>query len=265
MDEFEKLCCSFPLRTSLEIEKALAFTWFHLKSREEQEISLREIRDYFIRAKLHAPNITRLKLAIIGHRDFTKRGKDKFGLVRFVVEEFDQQYGTIFSSQDACESTILESVNLKASPCLDEAAIENAYKMATLYTICHCYENSARQLIQGVLEKKIGSNWWAVAASGPMKTKLKDRREREAKNKWLTPRGNNPLFYMDWGDLLNLIRKYEPDFLPLVKNIKFVELRFEEMELIRNIIAHNGVVSDEDDIQRFKIAFNDWCRQITSE
>ena len=42
-------------------------------------------------------------------------------------------------------------------------------------------------------------------------------------------------------------RQFETEFLPHIKDLKFVELRLEEMERIRNIIAHNyfGIDAEE--------------------
>ncbi len=128
----------------------------------------------------------------------------------------------------------------------------------------HCYENSARTLVEQVLQKKLGDNWWEIAANAAQKGKVKARKEAEGKHCWLTPRGNKPLYYIDWGDLLSLIRKYEEDFLPYIKDIKFVELRFEELERVRNITAHNGFLPNNEDFQRVILPFKDWCRQTTS-
>ena len=48
------------------------------------------------------------------------------------------------------------------------------------------------------------------------------------------------------------------------KDIKFVELRFEELERVRNITAHNGFLPNSEDFQRVILSFKDWCRQTTN-
>lgn len=60
---------------------------------------------------------------------------------------------------------------------------------------------------------------------------------------------------------MTLIRSKEQLFLPYI-SVKFVESRFEDLEKVRNIVAHNGVVPSEDDFQRVNIAFRDWCRKV---
>jgi len=95
-----------------------------------------------------------------------------------------------------------------------------------------------------------------------MLTKLKERKSREAKNRWLSSRGADELNYMDWSDLVTLIRKYHNHFEELIPNIKFIELRLEELENLRNAIAHSGVLPDEE-IPRVELALKDWCKQVS--
>jgi hypothetical protein len=136
--------------------------------------------------------------------------------------------------------------------------------MAGLYIILHCLENSVRKFIIDILEKKIGSNWWDKAKNAELEKKIKERKEKEAKNKWLSPRGSlSPLYYLDWGDLVKIIRKFETDFKSFFDEMKFVELRLEELEKVRNIIAHNGVLPSNDDFDRVVLHFKDWCKQVT--
>ena len=134
--------------------------------------------------------------------------------------------------------------------------------MAELYIILHCLENSVRNFICDVLTRKIGANWWENAKNAELAKKFKERKEKEMKNKWLSPRGKaSPLFYLDWGDLVKIIRKFEFDFTPFIDEVKFVELRLDELEKIRNIIAHSGVIPSNDDFDRVILHFKDWCKQ----
>jgi hypothetical protein len=70
------------------------------------------------------------------------------------------------------------------------------------------------------------------------------------------------MFYVDWGDLLTLIRKYEAEFKQLIPDYTFVASRFEEMERLRNIVAHNGTLPSDDDFQHVIISFKQWCKQL---
>ena len=98
-----------------------------------------------------------------------------------------------------------------------------------------------------------------------MKNLVKGRKEKEKKERWLSPRGEtSPLYYLEWGDLVKLIRKEQNLFLPRVSSLRFVENRFEELESLRNIVAHNGVLPSDDDFQRVVLSFRDWCKQLGS-
>jgi hypothetical protein len=109
----------------------------------------------------------------------------------------------------------------------------------------------------------MGDDWWDKVSNSEMKKSLKALKEKEEKNKWISPRGSSsPLYYIQWKDLATLIRKNESLFLPYIGNINFIENRFVQIEDLRHIIAHNGVLPSEDDFQRIIISFRDWCRQI---
>ena len=148
------------------------------------------------------------------------------------------------------------------TPLLSERDISDAYRMSELYIILHCYENSVRRLIEEVLSTELGEDWWEKAASASMKNFVEGRKQTEQRKRWLSPRGGTPLYYLEWGDLVKLIRKYENLFLPRIGSLRFVEGRFEELEALRNIVAHNGVLPSDDDFQRVIISFRDWCHQI---
>lgn len=240
-------------------QQAEAIIWFHLRRTGEKEITLADINSYFVEASLPKINVTRAKASFSRSKNVCKgRKPDYYRLTRQAIIAFDKEYGFLFGNQG-----IRDLVTFQQTPNLTDVEVQHARKMAELYAVLHCYENSVRKMITSVLQKELGDNWWELATNKAQQEKLKSRKETEAKNKWLTPRGSNPLYYLDWGDLLSIIRKYEPIFLPYVKDIKFVELRFEELERIRNITAHNGYLPNEEDFQRVILSFNDWCRQIT--
>lgn len=256
---FNSFCKEATIEKKTKIQQAEAFMWFHLMKTGQMDITISEVNEYFIRASLPKLNSTRIREEFIKSKRVCKGSQpNTFRLVRSAIEEYNLAYSHIFEE----EVKVVDKAGINNSPYLNEADFLEAYKMAELYLILYCYENSVRRVIETVLINKLGENWWNIASNNPLRNKVNSRKEVESKNKFLTPRGNSPLFYIDWGDLLSLIRKYENEFLPLIKDIKFVELRFEEMERIRNIIAHNGFLTSEDDYQRIVLSFRDWCKQL---
>lgn len=157
----------------------------------------------------------------------------------------------------------LDLAQVEQTPFLSSSDISNARKMSELYTILHCYENSVRCLIEKVLAGEYGEDWWEQVASDTMKGSVENRKKTEQKKRWLSPRGQtSPLYYLEWGDLVKLIRKEESLFLPYIGSLRFVENRFEELESLRHIVAHNGTLPSDEDFQRVTIWFGDWCRQV---
>lgn len=159
----------------------------------------------------------------------------------------------------------LDLVEVERTPFLSGGEISNARKMSELYVILHCYENSVRRLVENVFVDKYGENWWERVTNTQMNKLVEGRQQKEKGERWLLPRGGTSLlYYLEWGDLTKLIRKEVNLFLPYIGTLRFVENRFEELESLRNIVAHNGVLPSDEDFQRVKIWFGDWCRQLAN-
>lgn len=260
MDIFNEFCNIAKVSEQPKLNVAVSFMWFHFFTTNQHDVSIKEINQYFIDANLSAYNSTYLK------RDLTKsskttRGsaKDTYKLSRKSLEELNASFLPHLDKEIA----ITEKANIAITPYLAPSDIEAAREMAGLYVILHCLENSVRNFIADVLTKKFGSNWWDKAKNSDFERKLNERKAKEAKNKWLSPRGKtSPLYYIDWGDLVKIIRKFESDFNPHIDELKFVELRLEELEKIRNIIAHNGVIPAKDDFDIVILHFKHWCKQL---
>ena len=211
MHRFEQFCKAINLAEHTKGEQAVAFLWFHCRTNGITEATIADVERLFDRARLPAPNTTRLKNDFRASDDVHKGSKEGlYRITRTADESFEKNFGHSFETN--LTQTVTERAELRLAPLIEDGDRENAKKMAELYVILHCYENSARRLVEKVLKKKLGATWWDQAANVPMKTKVQDRQTKEQKNRWIPPRGSSPLFYLDWGELLTLIRKYEADF-----------------------------------------------------
>lgn len=178
-------------------------------------------------------------------------------LLRQIRSKFEQEIVDSGYAPDLAQVT--------QTPFLSPNDISDAHKMSELYVVLHCYENSVRRLIEKVFVDEYGEDWWNQVASNSMKRFVEGRKETEKKKRWLSPRGTtSPLYYLEWGDLVKLIRKKQNLFLSQIGSLRFVENRFEDLESLRNIVAHNGILPSGDDFQRVIISFRDWCRQVGS-
>lgn len=79
--------------------------------------------------------------------------------------------------------------------------------MAESYVYLYCVENSIRIFIDKVLRDKFGAKYFRqINTNRSIKDKVKSRKEQENRNQWLPARGHIDIFYLDFGDLGNIIR-----------------------------------------------------------
>ncbi|SKH44619.1 Uncharacterised protein [Mycobacteroides abscessus subsp. massiliense] len=124
-----------------------------------------------------------------------------------------------------------------------------------------CFENSARELIAQRLSETHGTAWWDECTNSTLQKKVKERQEKEGKNRWHMKRGAGEIYYTDFGDLASLIRNNWDDFDDLFPHPEWVISRFSELELSRNIVAHNNSL-EKNEMDRIKLYLRDWIRQV---
>lgn len=251
----------FPFAETRKVDQAVGFVWLHDRLSGGQPTSYSDIEGYFADAGLPRPTRSRLVKELKKHRGVHRgNANNTFAIGREKGESLDKEFGDIFAEG---AEPIEELAGLGDTPYLNPGDLQGAHRMAELYLVLHCYENSARRFVESVLSDALGNGWWAKAANAPMKRKYDERKAKEEREKWISPRGGaSPLYYLDWGELLAFVRKYPAEFKAHVPDLHFVELRFAELERVRNIVAHHGLLPSEDDFQRVLLSFRDWCRQI---
>lgn len=262
IDEFCSICGISEQKKKIDVVALLI--WFHQRNTNSNSISITQINKYLVEVHLPEYNKTRLTNDLKTDKRFTKGDQGVgYKLNRSTLDSINQKYGYLFDA----ELEIKERISLSAVPLLNQEDIDNAHSMAQVYLIIHCFENSVRKVIVNVLNSHYGAQWWDRIKHASLESKVQERVNKEKKQKWISQRGadNSPLYYLDWGDLIKIIRKEENLFIPLIADLKFVELRFEELERVRNIIAHNGYIPDKNDIDRLILYFQDWIKQIAHD
>jgi Arc/MetJ family transcription regulator len=144
---------------------------------------------------------------------------------------------------------------------LDDDLVAEAKRMAAVYTAVAAFENSARDLVRDTLIAEFGENWWAEGVGDKVRSRAEGRRDDEQKNRWHTPRGDDPLNYAELGDLVSTMRKNEALFEPYIPSIEWVQSLFDVVERSRNVIMHSGVLS-KPDIERLGVNIRDWVKQV---
>ena len=146
-------------------------------------------------------------------------------------------------------------------PLLPDSLINDAKQMAKIYPILFLFENSVRNLIKLILEKKYSAIWWNSRAPIKVREDVEKRLLMESKQRWHGKRGMHKIYYTNIGDLNRIISKNWPDFKEIFPSLDWIKIRIEEIEISRNVVAHNNSLSS-DDVKRVKLYYNDWLRQV---
>ncbi len=150
------------------------------------------------------------------------------------------------------------------NPGLPGQILQDARKMLGIYPYLYLFENSVRYFIIERMKEKYGEDWWKQRVGNPIQSKAEDRLEKEGRNRWHRKRGQHPIFYVDIDDLRSIIVSNERDFRDkfpgLKRPLEWVQQRIEEIEISRNVVAHNNPLA-ENDITRLKVYFRDWVEQ----
>lgn len=146
-------------------------------------------------------------------------------------------------------------------PFLSNKILREAIEMKEVYPIIYIFENSVRNVISLVLDKKYGENWWDTKVRPKMQDRVKGRIDKEAANRWHGRRGTAPIFYTDINDLLSIIMNNWADFASLFPDQDWIKSRIKEIEMSRNIVAHNNPLARRD-IKRISLYFEDWADQL---
>ena len=152
-------------------------------------------------------------------------------------------------------------------PMLENSTIQEASNMANVYALVYLMENSIRNLIISVLEKKYGKDWWnsGLGNSGKIKkikTDVSQRMQDENKRKWHQKRGAHQIFYTDFNDLGTIIFSKKSDFFsePLGDDVFILGL-FNEINPSRNVLCHMNPL-ENDSIADIRLKYSKWLKIV---
>lgn len=157
----------------------------------------------------------------------------------------------------AIDQALARSVALEI---LDEDFVARARRMATAYTAIAAFENSVRDFVSKRLLEYKGERWWEDCVSEKIRHKAESRRDEEAKIRWHTPRGDQPLNYTEFGDLISIISQNWEQFEPHLRSQDWVRQIISTLERSRNVIMHSGELSNTD-LERIGTVIRDWVKQ----
>lgn len=155
-----------------------------------------------------------------------------------------------------------EDASVKASISQFSAEVrDNALMMAEHYKLFYMLENDIRRLIDDTLtEENKGPDWWNKHAPESAKTEYKGNLQRE-QDAGFTPRSDNPLDYVTFGQLGDIIRANYALFGGILSNQKAMGRVMFSLNNLRGPIAHCGLLA-EDEVDRLKLTVKDWFRLL---
>ena len=260
MSDIERLAQTPQFEGAKQALRAELIVWLLCKSPPRKAgVSVTDVCDAFSALNLARPNSTRIRENLRRSRNVRTVSKDCYGPLR----KFDASVEKWFQLSQTVPDSTFDISGVAQPPFVSNERMEDLKRMVENYAYLFLLENSMRGLIESVLSKALGKNWWDMAANAKLKKKHEDRVRNETERKWAPTRSEfGPLYALDWPDLLTLMRKYPEHFCPVFHDMNFLH-RYEDTGAFRNIVAHNGVLRDQEDFDRIRIYYRDWTKQLT--
>jgi hypothetical protein len=161
----------------------------------------------------------------------------------------------------ADEKSIEEALLQEVLTPFSVQARNEALRMARLYSLLYCFENSVRALITKRLEEKVGSDWWQKAIPRKIVEFAEARQKDALENSWLEGARKDPISFIQFGHLADIMVARWEDFEDLLPSQHWVKQRLDEIEKVRNWLAHNRLLNPSE-FQRIEIYIDDWDKAV---
>lgn len=157
----------------------------------------------------------------------------------------------------------IAGVDVGTIPGLKPSHAAEATRMAQeVYPLLYIFENSLRDLIEAVLRRKHGKDWWEDAVPAQVQKRAEHHKNAEEEDPWHGRRGARPIDYVLLTDLWAILNHNWPDFKPLFPKRALIEsIITDDMNVSRRPLAHMNPLS-ADDVANIKAAFRKWTRQL---
>ncbi|MBF4987924.1 hypothetical protein INP78_06510 [Methylophilus sp. 14] len=173
------------------------------------------------------------------------------------AEQFRKAGIRVGADQREVEQSLFEEV---LSPFSVDTRNE-ALSMSRLYALLYCFENSVRALILERLSERYGATWWGTKVPRKIRDFAEQRIKDALDNSWLEGQSRDPLGFIQFGHLADIICENWVDFSDLIPSQHWLKQRMDELEKARNFLAHNRLLLSSE-FQRIEMYVNDWNRQV---
>jgi len=149
-------------------------------------------------------------------------------------------------------------------PILPSHIAEDARRMAGVYPLTYVFENSVRELVVRVMEKKYGADWWkAPIVPNKVFDHVTTNKAGEKAVPWHGSRGTHDIHYTSIDDLIAIITTNDnrPLFEAILGKADGVKFLIEIIELSRHTIAHHRSLGASD-VARLKLNIESWQKLL---
>ncbi len=146
------------------------------------------------------------------------------------------------AAEDLAEQLLEENIRT-LQPTFEDAVD----RMKQAYELLFRLENQLRTLIEKKLKEKFGeSEWWSKGATRTAKLRY-TRRQQDPRRKWHLLENTSPLSFVDFEDLHDIVVNKNNDlFEKCIGPIDRFSVNMKNLEIPRNLIAHNNVLPSEE-------------------
>jgi hypothetical protein len=142
-------------------------------------------------------------------------------------------------------------------PQIESAIRAEAAEMAPHYEVFYSLETTIRRLINEQLQT-VDDDWWAQLVPQQIRTEAEKRQAKEIDSA-VTPRSDDPVDFLTFGELGEIIRVNWDVFGAVFSSAKAVEKVMTALNTLRGPIAHCSPLA-EDEVVRLRLAVRDWFR-----
>lgn len=136
-----------------------------------------------------------------------------------------------------------------------------ALKMARLYALVNCFENSVRELIKERLRESFDVDWWEKGIPKSIREFAQKRHLSAKQNSWLEGDNTEFIEFVEFGHLSDIITHNWDIFSDLIPTQHWIKQRLDELEKARNYIAHNRLLLPSE-FRRIEQYITDWNKQV---
>ena len=142
-------------------------------------------------------------------------------------------------------------------PQIESAIRAEAAEMAPHYEVFYSLETTIRRLVRGQLQEA-QDDWWTERILEQIRKDAEKRQQKEI-DSGVTPRSDDPMDFLTFGELSEIIKGNWDVFGAVFSSQKAVERVMSNLNTLRGPIAHCSPLA-EDEIVRLRLTVRDWFR-----